>query len=220
MAAIATTATLETNARSGPAGVDTSSAPINRGSIAAKGETDYRVRTAVGPEIDLSTNVDREPSVLSDMGQVERTVSAPPMSASELQSKAFLDIAAPDAALQGPSDLAGVAAIVVSHEDLALDRVMGQTSAFALDSADALQVVAQDEANTQDGTTATVRPPAKTQAAVASKAPATEGDRGVLSRWRQQAVTGATVMLFAAEQMLFSKRRKEDNDNQRSRKSV
>ena len=176
------------------------------------------MRTATVPESDLSTDVDREPSVLSDMGQVERGAPATPNG--ESQSMTFLDIASPDEALS-PSESAGVAAgIVVSREELALDRIMDQTYAFALDSTDAIPAVAQDKAVAQGDTAAAAGPSTAAPAAEPAEASGKEGQRPVSSSWRQRAASGVAVMLFAFNQVFAGKRCKEDDNEQPSRKAV
>jgi hypothetical protein len=198
-----------------------SSTTTTPGSLAVKGENAYRLKNAVDLEIGFSQNADDEPGVWGDMAQVDRAASVPSIPTDELQSAAFLDIAAPDAALQSPSELAGVAAAtVISHGELAVDRVMGQTSGFPLDSANGVLVVAQHKAGAQDGATAIAGQAATTQAPAVSKASVVDRHHGDAPGWPQRAATGATFLLFAFQELLFGKRRRQDNDDPRSRKPV
>jgi len=205
----------------GLASFDVSFVPISRDKLSTDGGTSYRTRTAVVPEIDLANDADQEPSVSSDMGQVEREASAEPTMPSESQAAAFLDIAAPDTALQSPRALAGAArGIVVSREELALDRVMGRTCVFGLDSAAAIPVVAQAEAVARGETAEAACPLATTRSAAATEVSAGGSHHSTSASWQYRAAGGVAVMLFAGEQLFSGKRRKEDNDERPSRRSV
>jgi hypothetical protein len=201
--------------------LDTSLVPISRGSLFVKGETPYCTRTAVTPEIDLSTDLDHGPSVWSDIGQVERTAPTAPTPASESQATAFLDIAAPDMALQSPSESGCAAAsIVVSRTELALDRVMGQVSTFTLDSSGLSPIATQDEAVAQNGNPATVGQPAPAQAATVSEAPPKEADHAAAPTWQHGAAGSVAVMLLVSNRLFFGKSREEDDEKQPSQESV
>jgi hypothetical protein len=170
------------------------------------------MQTAVVPENDFSTDADQEPSVANNMGRVEREAPDAPTPTSASHSMAFLAIAATDAALQCPSESEGVAAgLVVSREELTLDRAMGQTPPFALDSADASPIAAQDGAAARDDVAATAAPSATPRAAVAPEALAEKGGRTASPSWRQRAANGVAVMLFACDQLFLGRRHRKDD---------
>ena len=199
---------------------DTSSAPINRDSLSVNGEIPYRTRTAAVPEIDLADDAGQEPSVLGDMGQVERAAPAEPILASGAQPTEFLDIVALDASLQNPCESVGaVPGILVNREELALDRVMGQTSVFGLDSSGAIPVTAQDNVVAQDDATATAGLSATTQPASATEALTNGRDQSASPSWWHHAASGVVVMLLACDELYFGKRQEED-DERSSRRSV
>jgi hypothetical protein len=158
----------------------------------------HRQQLAVVPEVDLSKGLEHEPAVSSDMGRIDRgDYPVPPVApAAVSDAVAFLDIAAPDAALQEPTASGTAEArFVVDREEIVLDGVMAQAYAFALDAADESQPVA-DRAE----------PAATPQQAVSDTPPSPTGDQNAMrSKPPQAGVDAAMVLLVAAPRLLSNR---------------
>jgi hypothetical protein len=149
----------------------------------------------------------QEPFVWCDMGRVESVNPSQPMLADGSQPAEYLDIAASDASLQSPSAPTTVFhEVLLARKELALDRDMGQTVAFGLNSASAIPVTEQGMAATRGESSATAELSARSQPFSATE-PLSHGDRSVSASWGHRAVSGVMVVLIACEEWYFGKRR-------------
>jgi hypothetical protein len=144
------------------------------------------------------------------MAQIERVPSSAVVEAATPGDATLLDIAASDAAVQKASRPAATdAGAVVSRAEIALDHVMAQAYAFALNATEGLPAVAQAPAAVVPVESRALPPRS------AQDAPATERDRHASrSEPRRAGVDAVAILSVAGAQVLLGKRRKEEEDEE------
>jgi hypothetical protein len=175
-----------------------------------KDQAPYLTRTATVPELEFSQELGGESGVSSEMAQIERVPSSAVVEAATPGDATLLDIAASDAAVQKASRPAATdAGAVVSRAEIALDHVMAQAYAFALNATEGLPAVAQAPAAVVPVESRALPPRS------AQDAPATERDRHASrSEPRRAGVDAVAILSVAGAQVLLGKRRKEEEDEE------
>lgn len=214
---VAAPMSLAIGASSDMAVVETPSDPFRVEIPIVKDEAPYATRTATVPELDFSQELGGESGVSSDMAQIERTSYPAVAEAAAPGDTTFLDIGAPDSAVQKSGKPAVAdAGLVVSREEIALDHVMAQAYAFALNASEGIPAAAMVPPEALPAETGSL--PQRSS----ENAPATEGDRRASTSEPRQAtsrephqagVDALSILAVAGAQVLMRKRKTERRQN-------